>query len=134
VEATGARTCLVWHAGNGEEPTLVASAGVALDDALLGDSGAVARALQERDRITIEDGAEGTVATVQLGRPPLGALPLVYDAPPGAAERRALAGFALRAAEALRAGERTREREAELERTRALLAVVGQAIAQLSLA
>src|SRR5262249_13905314 len=79
-------------------------------------------------------GPDGTVVTVQLGRPPLGALQLVYDDAPDPAEVGAVAAFALRAAEAFRAGERAREREAELERTHALLAVVGQAIAQLSLA
>ena len=47
---------------------------------------------------------------------------------------RALAPFGARAAHALRSSERTRRAGAELERSRALLAVVGQAIAQLSLA
>ena len=45
-----------------------------------------------------------------------------------------LATFAVRAAHALRASSRSRTTKLELERTRALLAVVGQAISQLSLA
>ena len=53
----------------------------------------------------------------------------------GAGRRRDIAGlttFALRASEALRAADRAREAERELDRTRALLDVVGQATAQLS--
>jgi serine phosphatase RsbU (regulator of sigma subunit) len=45
-----------------------------------------------------------------------------------------LGTFAVRAAHALRASERRRTLAVELERTRALLTIVGQAIAQLSLA
>jgi len=134
VASTGARACLIWRATEDEEPVLVAAIGVRPDEPLVDDAASVAQALHERERVTIEDGDEGAVATVQLGRPPLGALQLVYDTAPGPAERMALASFSLHAAEALRAGERAGERTAELERTRALLAVVGQAIAQLSLA
>jgi serine phosphatase RsbU (regulator of sigma subunit) len=134
VESTGARACLVWRAAEDEAPVLAAAIGVDPDEPLAGDVAGVTRALHERERVAIEDGAEGVVATVQLGRPPIGALQLVYETAPGPAERMALASFSLRAAEALRAGERAGERGAELERTRALLAVVGQAIAQLSLA
>jgi serine phosphatase RsbU (regulator of sigma subunit) len=49
-------------------------------------------------------------------------------------ELAALAAFAARAAHALRAGERSRDVELELDRTRALLEVVGDAISLLSLA
>jgi serine phosphatase RsbU (regulator of sigma subunit) len=73
--------------------------------------------------------------TLQLGQPPLGALQLRFAngrAPTG--ERLdALASFAVRAAHALRSLERTRAAGYELERSRALLAVVGEAIAHLSL-
>src|SRR5207237_267072 len=77
-----------------------------------------------------------SVATLQLGQPPLGALQLFFqpDRTPTGADLSALAAFGVRAAQALRSSERTRDLAMELERTRALLAVVGQAIAQLSLA
>src|SRR5207302_2021969 len=80
-------------------------------------------------------GAE-VAATLQLGQPPVGAVQLLFTSESAPAERalRALAPFGARAAHALRSSERTRRATAELERSRALLAVVGQAIAQLSLA
>ena len=75
-------------------------------------------------------------ATLQLGHPPVGALQLLFraGAAPSDAEVVQLATFSVRAAHALRASARARTVSAELERTRALLAVVGQAISQLSLA
>jgi serine phosphatase RsbU (regulator of sigma subunit) len=71
-----------------------------------------------------------------LGRPPLGVLQLLFDDAPadGVPELSALSRFGVRAAMALRAVARSEELEDELERTRALLAVIGQAIAELSLA
>jgi serine phosphatase RsbU (regulator of sigma subunit) len=76
------------------------------------------------------------VATLPLGQPPFAALQLFYgpeDAPTDA-ELPALAAFAARAAHALRSGEQARSVELELERTRALLEVVSEAISRLSLA
>jgi serine phosphatase RsbU (regulator of sigma subunit) len=78
----------------------------------------------------------GISATVPLGQPPHGLLQLLFapgDAPDSAQLAR-LTTFGVRAAHALRAGTRGRALELELERTRALLAVVGQATAELSLA
>lgn len=77
----------------------------------------------------------GLVTTLQLGEPPLGALQLTFrpGEEPDAEELERLASFAVRAAHALRASERALRVGAELERSRALLEVVGQAIAQLSL-
>jgi serine phosphatase RsbU (regulator of sigma subunit) len=75
-------------------------------------------------------------ATLRLGEPAVGALQLLFartDAPTEDDLRR-LATFGVRAAHALRASARARTAAAELERTRALLAVVGQATAELSLA
>src|SRR5919204_1704983 len=68
--------------------------------------------------------------------PPVGALQLLFSAGSGPSEEELarLAIFGVRAAHALRESNRSRTRALELERTRALLAVVGQAIAQLSLA
>jgi GAF domain-containing protein len=76
------------------------------------------------------------VATLQLGEPAVGALQLRFPVG-GAPSEEDLVGldrFAVRAAHALRAGERAREAGGELERSRALLEVVGQAISELSLA
>jgi serine phosphatase RsbU (regulator of sigma subunit) len=96
---------------------------------------AAAEALAEREPVRVLEDARGAVVSLQLGRPPSGLLELRFAAghEPDAAHLRALAAFAARAAETLRAGERSRRLADELERTRALLAVVGQAIAQLSL-
>src|SRR6185436_5267698 len=78
---------------------------------------------------------KGELVTLKLGEPPMGALQLRF--PPGRAPDEAaltqLASFAVRAAHALRSSERAREAGFELERSRALLAVVGEAIARLSL-
>ena len=76
------------------------------------------------------------VVTLQLGEPPQGALQLLFADEPHPSDPLLdrLGTFAVRAAHALRAGERRRTLSLELERTRALLTIVGQAIAQLSLA
>jgi serine phosphatase RsbU (regulator of sigma subunit) len=78
----------------------------------------------------------GVSTTLPLGHPPVGVLQLLFgpgDAP-DAAQLGRLTTFGVRAAHALRARSRGRTLELELERTRALLAVVGQATAELSLA
>src|SRR5262249_19245746 len=74
--------------------------------------------------------------TLPLGHPPLGVLQLLFPdgRGPDAAQLGRLTTFGVRAAYALRANARGRTLELELERTRALLAVVGQATAELSLA
>ena len=101
--------------------------------------------LEEAARSTVEeeqgtmavrgDRRDGETVTLQLGQPPLGALQLRF--PPGRSPdehaRAQLARFAVRAAHALRSSERAREAGHELERSRALLSVVGEAIARLSL-
>src|SRR5207237_3047108 len=73
---------------------------------------------------------------LQLGQPPVGVLQLVFaaDAEPSEDELARLAAFGVRAAHALRSSIDSQAVAAELERTRALLAVLGQAISQLSLA
>src|SRR2546429_416636 len=86
----------------------------------------------------IEDGRprEATLATLRLGEPPLGALQLLFAQPPDP-DGPLLAGlgtFAVRVAHALRASEHRRVLAADLDHTRALLTIVGQAIAELSLA
>jgi serine phosphatase RsbU (regulator of sigma subunit)/uncharacterized protein YigA (DUF484 family) len=76
------------------------------------------------------------VLTLPLGQPTFAVLQRSYPAGGGPphVDIAALAGFATRAAHALRAGERAQEVGLELDRTRSLLEVVGEAIANLSLA
>jgi serine phosphatase RsbU (regulator of sigma subunit) len=72
--------------------------------------------------------------TLSLGRPPLGVLQLFHPAgeEPDAEQLTRLAMFGVRAAHALRTGERARLLALELERTRALLEVIVQATSELS--
>jgi len=72
--------------------------------------------------------------TLSLGRPALGVLQLFHPAgeEPEAEQLTRLATFGVRAAHALRSGERARLLALELERTRALLEVIVQATAELS--
>ncbi len=72
--------------------------------------------------------------TLPLGRPPLGVLQLFHPAgeEPDAEQLTRLATFGVRTAHALRTGERARLLALELERTRALLEVIVQATAELS--
>ena len=72
--------------------------------------------------------------TLSLGSPPLGVLQLFHPAgeEPDAEQLTRLATFGVRAAHALRTGERARLLALELERTRALLEVIVQATAELS--
>ncbi len=77
----------------------------------------------------------GRSVVLPLGQPPLGVLQLLFDVDSELAreELDRLTTFGVRAAHALRASVRARDLAVELERTRALLAVVGQATAELSL-
>ncbi len=132
-EATGARACLVWR----YEPqgaVLAALAGTALETAAALE--AVGRARAAPESLTLEEvEAGGAIVTLQLGEPPQGALQLLLaeDVRAGDPLLERLSTFAVRVAHALRAGERRQTLSVELERTRALLTIVGQAIAQLSL-
>jgi GAF domain-containing protein len=129
-EVTRATSCLLWRADDGEvEP--IASVGVT------GDVAATAREAEAElgARILLSRADETRmVALVRLGDPPLGGLRLVFSGQrPGADELQRLAAFGARTAHVLRARERTSMLSQEVERSRALLAVVGQAIAELSL-
>jgi serine phosphatase RsbU (regulator of sigma subunit) len=90
----------------------------------------------DHEPVRVEAVAGATVATLTLGQPPVGVLELVFGpgSSPTPADTDRLGTFAVRAAQALRAGARARETSLELERSEALLAVLGQAIAELSLA
>jgi serine phosphatase RsbU (regulator of sigma subunit) len=99
----------------------------------LSENRAALQALESPDAVILTRADEAVVASLRLGQPPLGVLQLFFRSQPADGIVEQLAGFGVRAAHAIRAGERATAMTAELERTRALLTVVGQAIAQLSL-
>jgi serine phosphatase RsbU (regulator of sigma subunit) len=132
-EATGARACIVWRYEQ-HGPVLAALSGSSLPTAVGLD--AVRRAQNVPGSLALESFADGgAVVTLQLGEPPQGALQLLLVEEPDPSDPllERLGTFAVRAAHALRAGERRQTLSLELERTRALLTIVGQAIAELSL-
>jgi serine phosphatase RsbU (regulator of sigma subunit) len=140
VETTGARGGALWHLAAERPQELIASLGPV--EAGLDRAAELVREAVETWRPTAVEHDPGLpgrathVATLALGQPPFAALQLFYteDSVPAEAELPSLAAFAARAAHALRSAARTAELEVELERTRALLEVVGEAIARLSLA
>jgi serine phosphatase RsbU (regulator of sigma subunit) len=131
---TRADSVLLWAGSDGAPLELAAAAGEEAETN--GARTAAERGLAGRGSVAVEELGGLTSATLRLGEPPIGALQLLY--PPGRepteADLAALATYGVRAAQALRASIRSRTVALELERTRALLAVVGQAISQLSLA
>src|SRR5262249_3614602 len=134
-EATGAQQALIWQA-DGDALERVASQGRWNDEVL-----ARARKLAVEARaawqplLVDEDPLDRTyTVSIRLGEPVFGVLQLRYLAPPAQLELDALAEYAARAGHALRLGARSQETRLELERTRALLSVVGEAISRLSLA
>ena len=134
LEGSRAESALLWNRDEGGALELVATAGAgAVSD---GARAAAARALEARTSVFLEEVDEATSAVLQLGQPPVGALQLLFPAglEPSGDDVANLTTFGVRAAHALRASIRARTVALELERTRALLAVVGQAISQLSLA
>ncbi|MFN2467912.1 MAG: SpoIIE family protein phosphatase [Gaiellaceae bacterium] len=141
-EAAGAAGALLWRVDDGEL-ALVAWFGVPVTEQVLDEASSLATAaLQWHEPVSA--GSEGAglwpgivrTAGIKLGHPPLGLLQLGYASgeAPAADEIARLATFGARAAHALRSGHRARGQAQELERTQALLAIVGQAIARLSLA
>jgi len=140
-DATGALASLLWSRGPEPGLELVASVGSLGDSPLESARAAAERALFGRQGAAVESvvglpGAATRSATLQLGQPPIGALQLLFgsDGEPSDGDLATLATFGVRAAHALRTSMHARTVELELERSRALLAIVGQAISQLSLA
>jgi serine phosphatase RsbU (regulator of sigma subunit) len=131
-EAAGARAALLWR-GTAAGVELVAAHGPS--DLAAGAAEAAAASLRGGPSAALSVAADEALATLRLGQPPLGVLQLSFpaSAAPDDATLSRLTTFAVRAAQALRVSERSRALASELERTRALLAVLGQAIAQLSL-
>jgi serine phosphatase RsbU (regulator of sigma subunit) len=135
VETTRAVHAVVWcSSGDDLEPLAREGAwtGPPLDEAktLALEAGAAWQPLL----VKADTEGSGCTVSIRLGEPPVGVLQLRYPAAPEPLERDAVAVFAARLTHALRLGSRAREVELELGRTRALLAVVGDAIAHLSLA
>jgi serine phosphatase RsbU (regulator of sigma subunit) len=118
-------------AAHGLDPATDLDAARALAAEALEESGPVRAVLAER----LPSGC-GVSTTLPLGQPAVGLLQLLF-APadvPDAEQLARLTTFGVRVAHALRASARAQTLDVELERTRALLAVVGQATAELSLA
>ena len=92
----------------------------------------------DAEPVRLEAVSDGPGRTVPATHGTAAARHLQLCFPPGVApsqrELERLSTFAVRAAQALRAGERAREMSLELKHAQALLAVIGQAIAELSLA
>jgi serine phosphatase RsbU (regulator of sigma subunit) len=130
-DAAGAQAVTVWRADDGE-PNLAASFG----DSPAAESAALSAArvaLDSRSFLIQERIGGAIVVSVRLGEPAVGVLQLVFAQEPDENVLAGLTTFALRAAQTLRAGDAAREAARELGRTRALLAIVAQATAQLSL-
>ncbi len=128
-DAAGASGCLLWRIESGEIE-LACRAGDA-DPAVA--RGAAASAAGGHAQ-SVDALGERTAVSLPLGQPAFGVLQLLFDEPPPEDVLALLGGFAGRAAQALRAGERSGEVRRELERARDLLSVIGQATAELSLA
>jgi serine phosphatase RsbU (regulator of sigma subunit) len=128
--ATGADSALVWRPG----PDGLAPAGAhgTLEPTavLAGAAEGVMRDHGAEERVVTE---AGDVVTLQLGQPALGILQLRYPTGGVPDDLGPLAGFAVRAAHALRAADRSRDLRGELEQSQALLSVVSEAISSLSL-
>jgi serine phosphatase RsbU (regulator of sigma subunit) len=124
-EAAGAISAAVWDV-EAQEP--LGSFGVVPGEA---DRAAALEALTDVRSVVVDD----ALATIALGRPPFAMLQLRFppEAVPGGAALDRLATFGVRAAHALRLSARAGRLAGDLERTQALLGVLGQAIARLSL-
>ena len=129
--AAGAEAALLWRlTPDGIEP----AASYGPIETLPKAADAAAAIVGEQEAVQVFELAEGALVTLQLGQPPLGALQLLFPAGRVPESLGALTSLAVRAAHALREAERGTELGLELERSRALLSVVGEAIATLSLA
>jgi serine phosphatase RsbU (regulator of sigma subunit) len=133
----GATAAVLWERSD-EELAPAASWGVGAEADLAAARDVAERALAEPGPVSAhatglpQDCAVST--TLALGRPVLGVLQLFHPAgeEPEAEQLTQLATFGVRAAHALRTNERARLLALELERTRALLEVIVQATAELS--
>ena len=130
-DAADAQAAVLWRAEAGE-PTLAASFG----DSPAAESAALSAArvaLASHGFLLQERIGGAAVVSVRLGEPTVGVLQLVFSDDPPQGILGGLTTFALRAAQAIRAGDDALETARDLARTRALLTAVAQASAQLSL-
>ena len=130
--ASGGDAALVWRLCDDTLELADSYGPIVADEELARAAHAV---VDEQSMVSVEERAPAHVVTLQLGQPVLGALQVRF-APGRAPDEQGLeqlASFAVRAAHALRSSERARDDGFELERSRALLSVVGEAISQLSL-
>ena len=126
VQGTGARSATVWRLDDDLQPHVAGAFGSEEPD-----ERGVVDALGARTAFSIASGSW----VLQLGQPVFGVLQLRFEQPvvPSDEVLDALTTFAARAAHALRSSQWASRQSVELQRSRALVAVVGQAIAQLSL-
>jgi serine phosphatase RsbU (regulator of sigma subunit) len=129
--AAGADAALIWRLQSG---TLEPGAAYGTMQRTTEAATAAAAILDEQESIRTLESAAGTLVTLQLGQPPLGALQLLFPLGRTPEDLASLSSLAVRAAHALGEADRATELGLELERSRALLSVVGEAIARLSLA
>src|SRR5262249_61312377 len=131
--AGGAAAGALWRRSPSGTAELAAAHGLVGDDALSGAASLAEDAMRDRPPpalladLRLPAGLR-QVAVLPLGQRPMGVLQLFFpdDGAPSVDELGRLASFAARSAHALREGERLEELGGELERTRALLRVIGQ--------
>jgi serine phosphatase RsbU (regulator of sigma subunit) len=134
-EAARAAGATLWRIEPDGTPALLATHGFgAAAPDLVEAAESVRRHLEERARAPARVGT-WLVQTIPLGEPPAAVLRLAFDeAGPEPRDLERLSQFGVGAALALRRSRRADEVEAALKRSQTLVAVVSQAIAQLSLA
>jgi serine phosphatase RsbU (regulator of sigma subunit)/uncharacterized protein YigA (DUF484 family) len=137
VEASGADHCLLWRVEGDGPPSFLAASGFEGEPPALEAAGeAVRLALERRGAPVNGDSADPRDAgdvVVPLGEPPAGALQLAFSDPAAARDPEILSTFAARAAVALRRTRRAQLIALALRRSQAIVAVISQAIARLSL-
>jgi serine phosphatase RsbU (regulator of sigma subunit) len=132
--ATGAELAALWRLRDGALSLELQSAG---EDRLPEQAFQQAEsALATPRAFAVERVEQSIYVALRLGEPPLGVLQLRYaeGAGPVSRDLARLATFAVRVANALRVSEETEQIATDLERAQALLSVLDEAIAHLSLA
>jgi serine phosphatase RsbU (regulator of sigma subunit)/uncharacterized protein YigA (DUF484 family) len=139
--ATGAAGAALWRIETDASSSFLARYGFNGDAPDHGEGEEDVRAaLADRQRTLVRrrpwgsNGAGGSIATIPLGEPPVGALQLYFQSDPDEAELARLLPFSARAALALRRSRRVGLIATALRRSQTIIGVVSQAIAQLSLA
>jgi serine phosphatase RsbU (regulator of sigma subunit)/uncharacterized protein YigA (DUF484 family) len=139
--ATGAAGAALWRIEADASPSFLARYGFNGDAPDHGEGEEdVQAALADRQRTLVRrrpwgsNGAGGSIATIPLGEPPIGALQLYFQSDPDERELARLLPFSARAALALRRSRRVGLIATALRRSQTIIGIVSQAIAQLSLA